>query len=263
MDFYQKIQNATTHNMHPLADHFFLVGDVKFIVASTVGYILMSLYGPKLMGSRKEFNLKPVIQVYNLFMIVINAYIVEEIIVATTNKSWICDPASFDVTPVTLRLGKAIWIYYLTKLIEYCDTLFFILRKKFSHVTFLHVYHHASMCVYLWNIATFLPTANVFVPVVFNAVVHVIMYIYYFLSALGPKYTKYLWWKKHLTKFQMFQFMLIMFVTVISYMNGCNTKYDYLHCFIFCYMITFLFLFGQFYLTRYIRKHMQTSSKGD
>ena len=56
--------------------------------------------------------------------------------------------------------ARAIWIYYLTKLVEYADTMFFIVRKKFSHVSFLHVYHHATMSVYLWGIVTFLPTAN-------------------------------------------------------------------------------------------------------
>lgn len=36
-----------------------------------------------------------------------------------------------------------------------------------------------------------------------NCVVHVIMYTYYGLTAMGPKYQKYLWWKKHLTSVQL------------------------------------------------------------
>lgn len=36
-----------------------------------------------------------------------------------------------------------------------------------------------------------------------NCVVHVIMYTYYGLSALGPTFQKYLWWKKHLTSIQL------------------------------------------------------------
>lgn len=36
-----------------------------------------------------------------------------------------------------------------------------------------------------------------------NCVVHVIMYLYYGLTALGPKYQKYLWWKKYLTTIQL------------------------------------------------------------
>lgn len=45
-----------------------------------------------------------------------------------------------------------------------------------------------------------------------NAIVHVIMYFYYFLSSLGPKMQKYLWWKNYLTKMQIvsrIQFLVI------------------------------------------------------
>ena len=43
-------------------------------------------------------------------------------------------------------------MFYFSKLIQFLDTLFFILRKKDSQITFLHVYHHASM-LFIWWIA--------------------------------------------------------------------------------------------------------------
>lgn len=36
-----------------------------------------------------------------------------------------------------------------------------------------------------------------------NTFVHIVMYFYYMVSAMGPKYQKYIWWKKYLTSFQM------------------------------------------------------------
>jgi hypothetical protein len=36
-----------------------------------------------------------------------------------------------------------------------------------------------------------------------NAGVHVIMYFYYGLSSAGPRFQKYLWWKKYLTAVQL------------------------------------------------------------
>lgn len=36
-----------------------------------------------------------------------------------------------------------------------------------------------------------------------NATVHVIMYFYYGLSAAGPRFQKYLWWKKYMTAIQL------------------------------------------------------------
>lgn len=39
-----------------------------------------------------------------------------------------------------------------------------------------------------------------------NTFVHIIMYGYYMLAAMGPKVQKYLWWKKYLTLLQMVNF---------------------------------------------------------
>lgn len=247
---YESIQEITRRHIHPISQNFLLVGNVEFISTVTLFYVLMSLYGPKVMASRKEFHLKTVIQCYNLFMILINAYIVKEILVTSWNKHWYCEPTSRDLTPEAVRHGRAIWIFYLTKLVEYCDTLFFILRKKFHNVNFIHVYHHASVTVYIWGVASFVPTGTAFVPCVCNAFVHVVIYSYYFLSALGPKYAKYLWWRNYLIQLRIFQFMVIMFLTVLSYTNGCNKEYYYTHHFLFAYMSSFVFLHGYFSVTQ-------------
>ena len=36
-----------------------------------------------------------------------------------------------------------------------------------------------------------------------NSFVHVIMYAYYGLSAIGPQMRPYLWWKRYITKLQL------------------------------------------------------------
>jgi hypothetical protein len=36
-----------------------------------------------------------------------------------------------------------------------------------------------------------------------NSLVHVIMYFYYMVAAMGPKYQKYIWWKKYMTWIQL------------------------------------------------------------
>jgi hypothetical protein len=38
---------------------------------------------------------------------------------------------------------------------------------------------------------------------VINSVVHIVMYSYYLLAALGPQWQKYLWWKKYITTMQL------------------------------------------------------------
>lgn len=43
----------------------------------------------------------------------------------------------------------AYW-YYITKFVEFADTIFFVLRKKDDHITNLHVIHHGVMPMSVW-----------------------------------------------------------------------------------------------------------------
>lgn len=42
-----------------------------------------------------------------------------------------------------------------------------------------------------------------------NSFIHVIMYSYYLLAAMGPHMQKYLWWKKYLTIMQIVSWIFI------------------------------------------------------
>ena len=46
---------------------------------------------------------------------------------------------------ITMQMARAVWLYYMAKIVELLDTVFFVLRKKQSQVSFLHVYHHTLM----------------------------------------------------------------------------------------------------------------------
>ncbi len=54
-----------------------------------------------------------------------------------------------------------------------------------------------------------------------NSSIHVLMYGYYGLAALGPQMQKYLWWKKYLTIIQMVGINLGLYICVCSV--GCNS----------------------------------------
>jgi len=49
------------------------------------------------------------------------------------------------------------WLYFLLKLLDLVDTIFFVLRKKQNQVTFLHVYHHVGMAIATWVGVKYLP----------------------------------------------------------------------------------------------------------
>lgn len=47
--------------------------------------------------------------------------------------------------------------YFILKLIDYLDTVFFILRKKWAQVSFLHVYHHVMTSVVAYIFMLYAP----------------------------------------------------------------------------------------------------------
>lgn len=52
-----------------------------------------------------------------------------------------------------------------------------------------------------------------------NSVVHVIMYTYYGLSAAGPRFQKYLWWKKYMTAIQLVRLTINLFKEMLWNMS--------------------------------------------
>lgn len=60
----------------------------------------------------------------------------------------------------TLQIADAVWWYYFSKLLEFCDTFFFILRKKDEQLTFLHVYHHSTMFSFWWIGIKWVPSGS-------------------------------------------------------------------------------------------------------
>ena len=56
------IQEVADQHVHPISRNLLFLGNVKFIIAATTLYVLMSLWGPKVMASRREFHLKSTIQ---------------------------------------------------------------------------------------------------------------------------------------------------------------------------------------------------------
>lgn len=76
------------------------------------------------------------------------------------------------------------------------------------------------------------------------------MYFYYMVSAMGPKYQKFLWWKKYMTTIQLVQFVLILTYMIIIGAKDCKMPKSLTFFFVVNALI-FLFLFGNFYRKTY------------
>lgn len=101
-----------------------------------------------------------------------------------------------------LLIANGCHTYFLLKVADLLDTVFFVLRKKQNQISFLHLYHHTGMVLLTWNAAKFLPGGHSIFTGFLNSIVHVVMYGYYLVSAFNPEYKNNIWWKKYITQMQ-------------------------------------------------------------
>ncbi|XP_053457474.1 elongation of very long chain fatty acids protein 5 isoform X2 [Nycticebus coucang] len=150
------------------------------------------------------------------------------------------------------KIIRVLWWYYFSKLIEFMDTFFFILRKNNHQITVLHVYHHASMLNIWWFVMNWVPCGHSYFGATLNSFIHVLMYSYYGLSSV-PSMRPYLWWKKYITQGQLLQFVLTIVQTSCGVIWPCTFPLGWLY-FQIGYMISLIALFTNFYIQTYNRK---------
>ncbi|XP_013177802.1 PREDICTED: elongation of very long chain fatty acids protein 4-like [Papilio xuthus] len=210
---------------------------------------------PNYMKDRKPYSLKTVILLYNVVQVALSAYNFYLFIVHTFQYGVFPSKCWNDMNqPMVNSILEPIMWYFIAKHLDLLDTIFFVLRKKFNQVTFLHVYHHFIMVAWGWIYYTYFPTDIYVFLAMLNCFVHVIMYTYYALASLGPKYAKYIWWKKYLTTLQLTQFLLIiLYLLYHNKTSPCPTS-RLLHWYGVSSIAVFFVLFINFYIRSYFRK---------
>ncbi|KAJ8920046.1 hypothetical protein NQ315_011696 [Exocentrus adspersus] len=240
----------------PRVNDWFLMSSPFPTMAICLTYVyIVKVLGPKLMENRKPFELKNVLIVYNLFQVVFSTWLFYESCVAgwLNHYSFKCQPVDYSTTPLAMRMARGCWWYYFSKFTEFFDTFFFVLRKKNNHVSTLHVIHHGIMPMSVWFGVKFTPGGHSSFFGFLNTFVHIIMYSYYLLAALGPQYQKYLWWKKYLTTIQMIQFVLVMLHAFQLLFIDCNYPKAFVW-WIGMHAVMFYFLFSNFYKETYSQR---------
>uniref|UniRef100_A0A2L2YKU7 Elongation of very long chain fatty acids protein n=2 Tax=Parasteatoda tepidariorum TaxID=114398 RepID=A0A2L2YKU7_PARTP len=172
-----------------------------------------------------------------------------------------CEPVNYSTDEESMLLVNLGWWYLMLKITEFADTIFFVLRKKFNHISTLHVVHHASVAWGVWIGLKFGPGGhNAFFPFI-NCFIHMIMYSYYCLAALGPHMQKYLWWKKYLTQMQMIQFIIATIHATVPIFYDCGFQPIFAYIIIF-HAILFFVMFYNFYKNTYNQElRMKKQSK--
>jgi hypothetical protein len=257
LDFWDSITDERVNE-------FYLLRGGPSIILTLVGtylYFVLSL-GPKLMSKHEPFKLNKLLLFYNLAMAGVNLWLfIQGLLVSNYGLDTLgCGKFGGDIRKSPRRGIFLGYLFFLTKLIELLDTVFFVLRKKKEQVTFLHVFHHSIVPIFCWIGIKLAPGGpNGFFPLV-NSFIHVIMYSYYALTTFGPRVQAYLWWKKYLTRLQMLQFILVMVNALKTFLSqDCKFPllFSYLQASVAC---AFLVLFYMFYQDAYRRKQKQINA---
>ncbi|CAI6369058.1 unnamed protein product [Macrosiphum euphorbiae] len=216
--------------------------------------------GPRFMANRKPMELRNVLIAYNLFQVIFSSWLFYECMMGGWwgEYSLSCQPVDYSNKPSTVRMVNVCWWYYFSKFTEFMDTIFFVLRKKDRHISTLHVIHHGVMPMSVWFGVKFTPGGHSTFFGLLNTFVHIIMYSYYLLAALGPNVQKYLWWKKYLTTLQMLQFLAIMLHAFQLLFIDCNYPKAFVW-WIGMHAVMFFFLFKEFYKQQYTKPDKQTA----
>lgn len=223
-------------------------------LAAFFAYLFLANYGPTFMKSHKPLQMRWALIVYNLYIALLNLWIAVELCYCSYKLKYrsMCQLVKVVDDPYVMRIANGVWWYFASKGFEFADTLFFVLRKKDRQLTFLHKYHHSSMFLVWWTAVRFVPGGSAIIPIVVNSLVHVLMYAYYGLSAIGPSMQKYLWWKRHLTIIQLIQFFIGVSIGIHLITSGCQFT-RWMQYVFSGYAFSFIILFGNFYLHEYIK----------
>lgn len=192
--------------------------------------------------------------VYNVSQIFLCAYMTIEAFLVAYRSGYTllpCQPYSQENPPV----GNLLWLFYISKVWDFWDTIFIVIGKKWRQLSFLHVYHHTTIFLFYWLNTHVNYDGDIYLTIVLNGFIHTVMYTYYFICmhTKVPETGKSLpiWWKSSLTMMQMIQFVTMMSQASTLLIGQCPNLSLRVTAVYLGYILTLLFLFAQFYVASY------------
>mmetsp|Transcript_2227 Transcript_2227/g.3171 ORF Transcript_2227/g.3171 Transcript_2227/m.3171 type:complete len:275 (-) Transcript_2227:68-892(-) len=236
------------------------LSDFQSVFTIAIGYVAIATIGSTILKKAESVPpLDPYYMkfIYNFSQIFLCGYIsVKALIIAYDNNySLSCNPYNQDNPAV----AELMWIFYMSKIWDFWDTIFIVLGRKWRQLSFLHIYHHFSVLLICWLQLNVLYDGDSYLFILLNATVHTIMYTYYLICmhtkipGSGGKSLN-IWWKSSLTKMQMIQFLTLMGSGLYSYHNDCPGYNHQVSSFCVLYTSTLLVLFAMFFVASYMKK---------
>lgn len=187
------------------------------------------------MSARRAVDVKRAMQVYNVVQILLCSYMVWGLVPCVRFPNIFGIGTDFD------KQGEwFVMVHYLSKFLDWADTLWIILKKNRQQLSFLHVYHHATIgMVWGFLLRSGVASGTVRYGAFINSMTHVIMYSHYLWTSFGLKNP----FKRFITKWQICQFYSCLLHALLARFveSGESWKYAWLQI---AYQLTMVYLFS-------------------
>ena len=186
--------------------------------------------------------------VYNIVQVMLCSYMcIESFLIAYRQGYGFMPCVAYNQT--NPPVANVLWLFYVSKILDFMDTFFIVVGKKWKQLSFLHVYHHTTIFLFYWLNINAGYDGDVFLTIILNGFIHTVMYTYYFVAL----HTKDIWWKQALTSSQLIQFVLMNLQAGYIVFTGCN-EYPVRIVYVYGgYILSLIFLFGNFFIKNYIQ----------
>ena len=237
--------------------HGWPLTSLQSALAVVLAYLVVVHLGFRYMRGRDTIiNLRPLQYVYNVVQVGLCGYLVVASLreAMALGYSPVCN--TFDPQDAAGDLPWLLYVFYLSKALDFFDTCFIVFHKKDKQLSFLHVYHHVTIFLTYWVNANIFYSGDIYYTIIANGAVHTVMYAYYFLSMLNTydrsdpnasqpypalgALTKAS--RPFITSMQLFQFVTMMSQAVYILANDCGSP----RVWVMYYLLYIMSLFGLF-----------------
>lgn len=264
--------------------------DVRVVLVVMVAYLVGIFVLVKYMKTRAAFELKWIPLFHNIHLCLLSLYMMVEVLRQAYIGGYSLFGNGVDKTEAGYGMARAIWIFYVSKVAEFGDTIIMALKKNFHQISFLHLYHHASIFFVWWVVCYFAPGGESYFSAALNSFIHVLMYGYYFWSTVhgwsespeakaakkkaaaaakaakesgtaapvAPEPKKRLspcepaFYRQYITSMQMLQFTVMFIQANYNVIVDIPGYPKFLGWVLFFYMLTMLGLFANFFRAQYL-----------
>ena len=234
-----------------------------WIFGLSFAYVALCFIGVRWMRDRPKFQLRRPLVLWNAGLAAYSIFGLWRMIPAYIDD--LSDGRYSDIacsTDYFTTIGVWCFLFPFSKVFEFGDTLFVVLKKK--KLIFLHWYHHITVLWFCWySYVIPIGPGRMFSGV--NLFVHSIMYTYYGIVASGlvrlPR-----WINIAVTTLQISQMFVGMAVSSYAYysvQNGVAGCVMYQSHFILAMLMytSYMILFGNYFFMTYIRKKPVSSTQ--